>query len=315
MPYARFAELLRQEHALSDAYVRLRQIIGAMDPPTVTDAEALWAYVESVAREKLADQPQPKGTADHVPVSPEREAAIDAAVGLVLLPPIRVDPETYAAIEKLSKANGMIVQATVRDMIWGACRATGETPAPAPVAVAEPELTDEQIVAHLEAAGVEFQRFMGGIAGTKDCWSTAGSQDVRKIAAGVRAAMAAVQAPAPAAGRYVAEISDTGAAKYWPLSDEQALALAQAPAVGSWIAVSDRLPEKNAEVLVALSGISIPSTGQYTGSSKDRDPNGWCYPAENNGTCDDGSDPVVTHWMPLPDPPKCDVPVQGSGNG
>ncbi len=54
VPYAKFAELLRQEHALSDAYVRLREIIGAMDPPTVSDSAQLWAYVESVARSKLA---------------------------------------------------------------------------------------------------------------------------------------------------------------------------------------------------------------------------------------------------------------------
>ena len=78
---------------------------------------------------------------------------------------------------------------------------------------------------------------------------------------------------------------------------------------GQWVPVSERLPDRNVEVLVAFGGISIPATGQYTGSSKDRDPNGWCYPAENNGTCDDGSDPVVTHWMPLPDPPKSNVPV------
>ena len=65
----------------------------------------------------------------------------------------------------------------------------------APAPVAQAELTDEQIVAALESAGVKFQRFMGGISGTKDCWSTAGSQDVRKLANGVRAALAA---PAPA---------------------------------------------------------------------------------------------------------------------
>ena len=59
---------------------------------------------------------------------------------------------------------------------------------PAP---AQAPLTDEQIVRSLEAHGVEFQRFMGGIAGTKDCWTTAGSQDVRKLAAGVRALIAA----------------------------------------------------------------------------------------------------------------------------
>lgn len=52
------------------------------------------------------------------------------------------------------------------------------------------EVSDAEIVATLEAAGVKFQRFMGGITGTKDCWSTAGSQDVRKLLAGVRAILA-----------------------------------------------------------------------------------------------------------------------------
>jgi hypothetical protein len=59
------------------------------------------------------------------------------------------------------------------------------------LAPAQAPLSDEQIVRSLEAHGVEFQRFMGGIAGTKDCWTTAGSQDVRKLAAGVRALIAA----------------------------------------------------------------------------------------------------------------------------
>lgn len=57
VPRERFDALLAQEHALSDAYVRLRQIIGAMDPPTVSDAPALWAYVEQVARERMAAAP------------------------------------------------------------------------------------------------------------------------------------------------------------------------------------------------------------------------------------------------------------------
>lgn len=69
-----------------------------------------------------------------------------------------------------------------------------------------------------------------------------------------------------------------------------------------WIPVTDRLPTKNTEVLVAFAGISLPSTGQYTGSRHDHE--GWSYPSENRGTCDDGSDPVVTHWMPLPPHPK-----------
>lgn len=54
---------------------------------------------------------------------------------------------------------------------------------------AEPP-TDEQIVAALEAHGIRFQRFQGGITGTKDCWSTSGSQDVRKLANAVRSILA-----------------------------------------------------------------------------------------------------------------------------
>lgn len=54
-------------------------------------------------------------------------------------------------------------------------------------------LSDDEIIRHLEAAGVNFQRFMGGIAGTKDCWTTSGSQDARKIVAGVRAILAKLQ--------------------------------------------------------------------------------------------------------------------------
>ena len=71
----------------------------------------------------------------------------------------------------------------------------------------------------------------------------------------------------------------------------------------TWVPVSTRLPEKNVEVLVMLSAGSVASTGQYTGNPHDQDPAGWCYPGENCGTCEDGSNPVVTHWMPLPAAP------------
>jgi len=70
----------------------------------------------------------------------------------------------------------------------------------------------------------------------------------------------------------------------------------------AWISVEDRLPEKFTEVLVAFQDITLPSTGQYTGNHRDG-PDGWCYPAENSGTANDGGEPVVTHWMPLPAAP------------
>lgn len=81
----------------------------------------------------------------------------------------------------------------------------------------------------------------------------------------------------------------------------------EAMSVG-WISVEDRLPAKHEEVLIAFQDISLPSTGQYTGSPRDM-PGGWCYPAENAGTANDGSDPVVTHWMPLPAAPSA-FPVE-----
>ncbi|WP_457325100.1 hypothetical protein, partial [Roseateles sp. P5_E11] len=61
-------------------------------------------FAERAHRIGAAQSPAP--APDHVPVSPEREAEIDAKLGLKLLPPIRVDAETYAVIERLSKANG-----------------------------------------------------------------------------------------------------------------------------------------------------------------------------------------------------------------
>jgi hypothetical protein len=69
-----------------------------------------------------------------------------------------------------------------------------------------------------------------------------------------------------------------------------------------WVSVTERLPAKNTEVLVKFRGIAIPSTGQYTGCPYDK--RGWCYPSENNGCGEGFTDPVVTHWMPLPQPPK-----------
>jgi len=69
-----------------------------------------------------------------------------------------------------------------------------------------------------------------------------------------------------------------------------------------WVSVTERLPEKNTEVLIAFAGQNtLCSTGQYTGSSNDV--HGWCYPWENRGATDSGDDPVVTHWMPLPTVP------------
>ena len=58
--------------------------------------------------------------------------------------------------------------------------------------------TDAELIAELEAAGVAFMAFRGGLGGTKDIWTTRGSQDARKIAAGVRAVLAKWGSPAGA---------------------------------------------------------------------------------------------------------------------
>ena len=55
--------------------------------------------------------------------------------------------------------------------------------------------TDSELIAELGAAGVEFMAFRGGLCGTKEVWVTAGSQDAKKIAQGVRAARAKWGAP------------------------------------------------------------------------------------------------------------------------
>lgn len=62
---------------------------------------------------------------------------------------------------------------------------------------------------------------------------------------------------------------------------------------GKWISVTERLPENICPVLVALEGISTAFNGWY------HDGKWWTVGA--------GTRPFtqkVTHWMPLPKPPK-----------
>lgn len=44
------ADMRDAEHSLSDAYIRLRQIVGAMNPPNVT-SEEIWAHTEQKAQD------------------------------------------------------------------------------------------------------------------------------------------------------------------------------------------------------------------------------------------------------------------------
>lgn len=59
--------------------------------------------------------------------------------------------------------------------------------------------TDAELIAELEVAGVAFMKFRGGLGGTKEVWTTSGSQDAKKIAQGMRAAIAKWGQPAQAA--------------------------------------------------------------------------------------------------------------------
>lgn len=69
------------------------------------------------------------------------------------------------------------------------------------------EPTDAELIAELEAAGVVFMAFRGGLSGTKELWTTSGSQDAKKIAAGMRAAIAKWGSSPAVAGEPVAWLS------------------------------------------------------------------------------------------------------------
>ena len=68
-----------------------------------------------------------------------------------------------------------------------------------------------------------------------------------------------------------------------------------------WIPVTDRLPEDDHDVLIVGSGspvknVRLENSLEIARFSKDE---GWileCWP--------DWETPIVTHWMPLPQPPK-----------
>lgn len=54
---------------------------------------------------------------EHVPVSAEESAAIDATLDLFTLPPIRVSEAVYVELHEQAKAIGVIVQAHVRQLL------------------------------------------------------------------------------------------------------------------------------------------------------------------------------------------------------
>ena len=68
-----------------------------------------------------------------------------------------------------------------------------------------------------------------------------------------------------------------------------------------WIPVGERLPEDDGDVLAIVSGYPTPNitledvmvVATFCGEE------GWYI-----GEYPDWDDPIITHWMPLPEPPK-----------
>ena len=76
-------------------------------------------------------------------------------------------------------------------------------------------------------------------------------------------------------------------------NDVQKVRAKALPKFGEWISVKDRLPEDNTNVLVYRG--SLISVYTYIGHNEWEDDYGYW-----SRTDDDG----ITHWMPLPEPPK-----------
>ena len=85
----------------------------------------------------------------------------------------------------------------------------------------------------------------------------------------------------------------------------QAWQAAKAQAVPEWISVEDSLPEKNANVLLNVvarrRGKPFSCIGFYSVEPDDEP----CFILDDNFTILKG----VTHWMPLPKPPKAQEPA------
>ena len=68
--------------------------------------------------------------------------------------------------------------------------------------------------------------------------------------------------------------------------------LGQRQAASSWISVEERLPDANVDVLVVYEG---GAEGRYVGTDSIMKNAEWVWA---------GEDEKVTHWMPMPPPPK-----------
>lgn len=85
---------------------------------------ASWSHAihdRDAAREALSVQPaEPELAPEHVPATKEHMRAIDVALGLTELPPIRVSTALAANLEARAAVKGVVLQAYIRDLLAGA---------------------------------------------------------------------------------------------------------------------------------------------------------------------------------------------------
>lgn len=99
VPADRFNDLLKSEHALSASYVRIREMVGAMSPPSL-ETKALHEYVECKVRELVDDQS--KSIAELCRTSPEVETVADGQLWRYYA--IRLEVEVKSLESQLSTA-------------------------------------------------------------------------------------------------------------------------------------------------------------------------------------------------------------------
>lgn len=86
-------------------------------PGELADAVLALIGTAPAAQAPQAATASVEGLANHVPAGTEAEAATNAKLGMVLLPPIRVDRATHAALQQAAKARGVILPAIVRERL------------------------------------------------------------------------------------------------------------------------------------------------------------------------------------------------------
>jgi hypothetical protein len=92
--------------------------------------EAREIVIETMGQDFIAQHFAPDARS-----TPEHDAKVDEALGIILLPPIRVSTTTHELLKRFAEFNGVIVQAVVRDILDKAMSAGGASVAPATASV------------------------------------------------------------------------------------------------------------------------------------------------------------------------------------